>query len=160
RHDRDHTLAVGTARKAGGAGAPAARPPGALWGLPRAAQPPTWGDHPHATPAGCGRGGGETWHPVLAVGQAAGPRLWSGDGHLSVLPPWHAPDHGRHHPGVGDHAYLAASPARVRSPSHCPGPWSPRDIRVRLNPRPVAWARRCRARRDGVWHLWAPCHPV
>src|SRR5262249_20162581 len=37
-------------------------------------------------PTGAGRGGGATWHPVLTVGQAVGPRLWAGDDHLSVLP--------------------------------------------------------------------------
>jgi hypothetical protein len=68
-----------------------------------------------------------------------------GDGHVSLLPTWFTPDHCRHHPGVGDHAHLAASPAGVRSTSHCPCPWSPSTLRVRLSPRPVASSHRRRA---------------
>ena len=99
---------------------------------------------PDATPAGYGRGGA-TWHPVLALGPAPGPRLWAGDAHLSVVPTGLPAHHCRHHPGVGDHAYLAASPAGLRSPSHCPGPWSPSMLRVRLSRRPVASSHRRRA---------------
>ena len=104
-----------------------------------------------------------TWHPVLAVGPAAGPRLWAGDAHLSVLPPRHAPDHCRHHPGVGDHAHPAASPAGVRPTADCPGPYAPRDMHVRLNPRPVVWSRQRRGRSSAVSRPVAPlyslCHP-
>src|SRR5215813_10273318 len=73
-----------------------------LWVLPGAAQPLARERQPHAPPAGAGRGGGTYGHPVLAVGQAAGPWLWAGYGHVFLLPPWHAPDHGHHHTRRGD----------------------------------------------------------
>src|SRR5262249_27866126 len=90
------------------------------------------------------------------VGQAAGPRLWSGDAHLSVGPPGYTPDHCRHHPGVGDHAYLAASPTGVCATTHSPGPLAPRDIHLRLGPRPGVWSRQRRARSSTVSR---PCAP-
>src|SRR2546421_8260085 len=43
---------------------------------------------PTPAPTGTGRGGGVHGHPVLALGQAAGPCLWSGYGDVSLLPPW------------------------------------------------------------------------
>ena len=52
RHHGDSPRAVGTARKAGGVSPPATRPPRALWGLPRAAQPPAWGDPSHPAQQG------------------------------------------------------------------------------------------------------------
>ena len=124
-------------------------------------------DHPDTAPAGCGRGGGEDGNPVLALGQAPGARVSSGYGHVSsatvwaegrpsLVPPWLTPDHCRHHPGVGDHAHLASSQAGVRPTSDCPCPLSPRNLRVRLSPRPVAWSRRRRARSGGVFHPFAP----
>src|SRR5262249_48664319 len=64
-----------------------------LWGVSGATQHAARGDPSHPTPTEAGRGGGAPWHPVLALGQAAGPRLWAGYDHLSVLPPWHAPAH-------------------------------------------------------------------
>src|SRR6266567_2435482 len=69
----DSPRAAGTPGKTGGARAPATRPSGALWGLPRAAQPPAWGDPSHPAPAGAGRGGNADPNTVLALGQAAGP---------------------------------------------------------------------------------------
>jgi hypothetical protein len=46
RHHGDSALAGGTLGEAGRPRAPAASPPGALWGLSGAAQPPAWGDIP------------------------------------------------------------------------------------------------------------------
>src|SRR5262249_31277056 len=149
RDDGDSALTIGTPGEARGVGPPAPRPSGALWGLPRAAQPPAGGDPAHPAPTGAGREGGAHRHPVLALGQAAGPRLWAGDAHLSVVPSRHPASYGRHHPGVSDHAYLAASPARVRSTSHGPGPCSPRTLHIRLSPRPMASSPRRRA--CGAW---------
>src|SRR5262249_58634979 len=146
RDDGDSALTIGTPGEARGVGPPAPRPSGALWGLPRAAQPPAGGDPAHPAPTGAGRGGGAPWHPVLALGPAAGPRLWAGYAHLSVLPPGLSAHHCRHHPGVGDHAYPAASPAGLRRPADCPGPRAPSDMRVRLSPRPVVWSRQRGAR--------------
>src|SRR5262249_39568402 len=148
---------VGTPGEARSVSPSATRPSGALWGLSGAAQPPAWSDPSHPTPTGAGRGGGATWHPLLAVGQAAGPCLWAGDGHVSLLPTGHAPHHGRHHPGIGHDAYLAASPARLRPTAHCPGPCAPPDSWFRLGPRPVVWPRQRRARRSAVSR---PCAPV
>ena len=45
-HHGHSPLAGGTPGEAGRPRAPAARASRALWGLPRAAQPPTWGNHP------------------------------------------------------------------------------------------------------------------
>src|SRR5215831_1536475 len=81
-HDGDSTRAAGTRGEVGGIGAPATRPSRALWRVPGATQPSAWGDPPDTTPTGAGRGGGTHGHPLLAVGQAAGPRLWAGDAHL------------------------------------------------------------------------------
>src|SRR5262249_46823278 len=96
-----------------------------------------------------------------ALGQAVGPRLWSGYEHLSVLPPWLPAHHCRHHPGVGDHAYPAASPARVRPTADCTSPLSSRDSRVRLSPRqrgPVGDVRTAKASRLPV-RLCGPVGP-
>src|SRR5262249_52308152 len=122
RHDWDSALAAGTRGEVGGVGPPATRPSGALWGVSSAAQPPARNRHPPTAPTGDRRGGGATCHPVLAVGQTAGPRLWAGDAHLSVLPPGLSAHHGRHHPGVGDYAYPAASPAGVCPTADCLSP--------------------------------------
>src|SRR5262249_4915042 len=108
-------------------------PPGTLWRLSGATQPPAGGDPSHPAPTGAGRGGNADRHPLLAVGPAAEPRFWAGYDHLSLLPPRHAPDHCRHHPGVSDHAHLAASPAGICPTAHCPGPLAPRDIYLRLS---------------------------
>jgi len=51
--------------------APAARPSGALWGLPRAAQPPAWGDHPDPTSARPRRAGSAPRIASLELGAAA-----------------------------------------------------------------------------------------
>src|SRR5712691_128903 len=134
RHHGDSALTIGAPGEARGVGPPATRPSGTLWGLPRAAQPPAGGDPSYPAPTGDEGGGNADPNTVLALGQAAGPRLWSGDGHLSLLPPWHAPHYCRHHPGVSDDTHPTASPARLRPTAHCPGPWSPRDNRVRLSP--------------------------
>ena len=106
------------------------------------------GDHPYTAPAGCGRRGKEDRNPVLALGQAAGPRLCSGYGDLSsatvwaegalrpsVLPMWLTAPHCRHHPGVGHHAHPASPQAGIRPTSHYPRPLPPRDTRVRPSPR-------------------------
>ena len=53
----------------------------------------------------------------------------------SLVPPWLAPDHCRHHPGVGDDTHLTSSQAGVRPASHRTCPLSPRAIRVRRGPR-------------------------
>ena len=53
----------------------------------------------------------------------------------SVVPPWLPAHHCRHHPGGGDHPHPAPPPAGLRATSHCPGPLSPRDSRVRRSPR-------------------------
>src|SRR5437588_8778905 len=82
-HHGDSARAVGTRGEAGRARAAAARPSRALWGLPRTAQLPAWGDPSYTAPTGAGRGGSATSHPILALGQAAGPRLWPGYGHVS-----------------------------------------------------------------------------
>jgi len=137
RHDRHSPLTIGTPGEAGGACAPAAGPPRPLWGVPRTTQPPAWGNHPHAAPTGRGQGGDEDGHPVLALGQALRARLSPGDGHVSLVPTGHTTDHCRHHPGGSNHAHPPASPARICPSAHCPGPWSPRDIRVRLSSHPV-----------------------
>src|SRR5262249_56453297 len=97
------------------------------------------------------------WPLLRVVGGAVGPRFWSGDAHLSVLPTGHPPYYGRHPPGVGDHAYLAASPAGVRPTADGPGSCAPRDMHVRLSPRPVVWSRQRRARRSAVAR---PCEPL
>src|SRR5438034_3392386 len=128
RDDWDSALTIGAPGEARGVGPPATRPSGTLWGLPRAAQPPAGGYPSHPAPTGAGRGGDAHGHSLLALGQAAGPRLWSGYDHLPVLPSRLPASYGRHHPGVSDHAYLAASPARVRPTADCPGPCAPRDI--------------------------------
>jgi hypothetical protein len=39
------------------------------------------------------------------------------------------------HPRVGDHAHPASPQAGLRATSHCPGPLSPRTLRVRRSPR-------------------------
>src|SRR5262249_15652314 len=139
-------LAFGTARKAGRPRAPATRPSGALWGLPRAAQPPAWGDPSHPAPTGAGRGGGAHGHPILAVGQAAGPRLWAGYAHLSFWPSGPPPVLGLHPPGGGDPTFLGAPPAGVCPPAYGSGPCSPSTLHIRLTPRPVASSPRRRAR--------------
>src|SRR5215470_14145746 len=61
----DTALTVGTLRETGHPRAPATRPSGALWGLPSAAQPPAWGDHPDPTSARHRRAGG--WHRVVSL---------------------------------------------------------------------------------------------
>src|SRR5262249_57565667 len=71
RHHGYQTLAAGTAGEAGGIGPPTARPPGALWGLPRATQPPTRERHPHTAPAGNGGTGGHDHGAALELGTAA-----------------------------------------------------------------------------------------
>src|SRR5262249_38470850 len=158
-HDGDSARAFRTPGEAGRPRAPAARPSGALWGLPRAAQPPAGGDPSHPTPTGAGRGGGAPWHPLLALGPAVGPRLWAGDAHLSVLRPGLPAPSCRHHPAVSDHAYLAASPTHVRPTAHCTRPLSPRDSRVRLSPRPsvhAPWRRPLGAVRAESGHCRVP----
>jgi len=87
-----------------------------------------------AAPAGCRRRWIEDGNTVLALGQAAGPRLCSGYGNLSVLPPWLPAHHCRHHPGVGDYPPPAPPQASIRHTSHYPRPLPPRDIRVRPSP--------------------------
>ena len=111
------------------------------------------GDYPDAAPAGCGRGGGEDWNASLELGQAPGARVCSGYGHVSLVPSWLAPDHCRHHPGVGHDAHPASLQARLRPASHCTCPLSPSNVRLgRLSPRRHAWSRGRRARSGGVSH--------
>jgi hypothetical protein len=89
-----------------GVSAPAARPPCPLCRLFSAAQQASRGDYPNAAPAGCGRGGGKDWHPLLEPDQAPGARVCSGYRHVSsatvwaegalrpsLVPTWLAPDH-------------------------------------------------------------------
>src|SRR5262249_46222953 len=85
RGDRDSALTIGISGEAGGIGAPAPRPSGALWGLSSAPQPPAPCDHAHPASAGDGRGGDTEGHPVLDVGQAPEARVCPGDGHVSVV---------------------------------------------------------------------------
>src|SRR5215831_2511600 len=68
RHHGHSTLTSGTLGEAGRPRAPAARPSRALWGLPRATQPPAWGDPSHPAPTGDGRGGNADENTVLALG--------------------------------------------------------------------------------------------
>jgi hypothetical protein len=64
-----------------------------------------------------------------------------------------APHYCRHYPGVGHHAHPASLQACLRPTSSCPCPLSPRNVRLGcLSLRRRAWARRRRARRDGVSH--------
>jgi hypothetical protein len=109
-------------------------------------------------PTGGGRRGHAAGHALWALGQATEPRLGPGYGHLSFLPTGLTARHCRHHPGVGDHAPLASSPAGVHSTSPCPCPLAPSTLRVRLRPRHSAWARRRQCAHSGrVLH---PCEPV
>src|SRR5947209_6985820 len=81
---------------------------------------------------------------------------------MSLLSTGRTPDHCRHHPGVGDHAYLAASPARVRPTADCPCPCAPRDIHVRRSPRqrgPVGDVRAAKASCMPVRLCLPGCHP-
>ena len=129
------SVTVGTLGEAGGVRAPAARPSRALRGLSRPAQSAARGEHPDAAPAGCGGGGGEDWPPFLELGAAPGACVCAGDGHVSLVPTRRAPDHRRHHPGVGDHAHPTASHAGLRPPSHGTCPFSPSKLRLgRLSP--------------------------
>jgi len=41
-----------------------------------------------------------------------------------------APDHCGYHPGVGDHAYPAASQANLWPTSHCTYPCAPSHVRL------------------------------
>jgi len=64
-----------------------------------------------------------------------------------------APHYCRHDPGVGHHAHPASLQACLRPTSSCPCPLSPSNVRLGcLSLRRHAWARRRRARRDGVAH--------
>jgi hypothetical protein len=64
-----------------------------------------------------------------------------------------APHDCRHDPGVGHHAHPASLQAGLRPTSYCPCPLSPSNVRLGcLSLRRHAWARRRRARRDGVSH--------
>jgi hypothetical protein len=98
--------------------APAARPPGALWRLPDAAQPPAWGDHPNVAPTGRGGTGDQDGSTSLEVGTDAEARLCPGHGTLPVVSARGAADHRRHHPGGGDPHDSPASEARWSHP-----PW-------------------------------------
>jgi hypothetical protein len=72
---------------------------------------------------------------------------------VPLVPTRLAPDHGRHYPGIGDHADPAPSQACLRSTSHCPCPFSPRNVRLgRLSPRRRVWSPKRRARSGGVFH--------
>jgi len=64
-----------------------------------------------------------------------------------------APHYCRHDPGVGHHAHPASLQACLRPTSYCPCPLSPSNVRLGcLSLRHHVWARRRRARRDGVPH--------
>src|SRR5207249_3918564 len=71
RDDWDSALAAGTPGEARGVGPPATRPSGALWRVPRAAQPSAWGDYPDATSARPRRAGGVPHVASLELGTAA-----------------------------------------------------------------------------------------
>ena len=107
-------------------------------------------------PTGGGRGGGADWYPFLELGQAPRARVCAGYGHLSLLPMRLAPYYCCYYPGVGHHAHPASLQAGLRPTSDCPCPLSPSNVRLGcLSLRRHAWARRRRARRDGVSHTSA-----
>ena len=128
----DSPLAMRTARKAGRSCAPAARPPGALWWLFGAPQPPARERHPHATPARSGRGDGHQG-AVLELGATAEARLCPGHGALPLVPAGGAADHRGHHTRRGDPENPPASEARGGPAPDCTGVRPPRSLRLVLH---------------------------
>ena len=105
-------------------GPPAARASGALWGVPGAAQPPAWGDHPDATsarprrPEAAPRRLRWSWARLLQ-------RVFALDmGTLPVLSARDAAAHRRHHAGRGHPQNPPPSETRCRPTPHraCPFP--------------------------------------
>ena len=131
-HHGHSPLADGTFGEAGSARAPAARPPGALWRLSSAAQPPARGDHPDAAPARGGQGGDGHGIALLALGTAAEARLCTGHGALPLVSRGDAADYCRHHAGRGDPHDPPASEARRGPPCHGSGACPPRSLCVVL----------------------------
>jgi hypothetical protein len=50
--------------------------------------------------------------------------------YVPLMPTRRAPDRCRHDPGIGDHAYPTSLQAGLRPTSHCPCPFSPRNVRL------------------------------
>src|SRR5262249_5638103 len=128
----DSTLAVGTLREAGGIGAPTAGPPGALWRLSGAAQPPAWGDYPDLTPARDGRRDDGHQGPSLELGATAQARVCSRHGALSLVSAAGLADHRGHYAGRGDPENPPASEAGGGPTPHCSNACPPRSLCVVL----------------------------
>src|SRR5215510_4058536 len=131
-HHGDSALANGTLGEAGGARAPAARPPGALWRVSGAAQSSAWGDHPHAAPARGGRGADRDGVASLELGTAAEARLCPGYGTLPVVSAGVIADHRRHQARRGDPQDPPASEARGGPAPHGSGASPPGSLCVVL----------------------------
>src|SRR5215475_3777269 len=112
---------------------PAAHAPRALWGVPGAAQPTARGDHPHAPPAGCRRGGDGHGVAALELGAAAPARVCPRHGALSFLPAGDAADDRRHHAGRGDPENPPASETGGGPTPDCPGASPPGSVRLVLH---------------------------
>ena len=149
RHHGHAPLTAGTPGEARGIDPPPARPPGALWRLPGAAQPLAWERPPHATPARAGRGDGHRV-AVLELGAAAASGLCAGHGTLPVLSARDTAAHRRHHAGRSDPQDPPPSETLCRPSPHRACPCAPRPRGLgRRRPRRQAWARQPRARRGG-----------
>ena len=134
-----------------GTRAPATHASGALWRVSGAAQPPAWGDHPDAPPAGCGgRGGDRHGIAALELGATAQARLCPGHGALPLVSRGDAAHHRRHHAGRGHPEDPPASEARGGPTSHCPSACPSRNLCVVLR-------LRCPLARPVGGEAWPSC---
>jgi hypothetical protein len=116
-----------------GLGAPAARPPGTLWGLFGTPQPPAWDDHPHTAPRGRGgRGGDGHGIAALELGTATEARLCTRYGTLPMVSKGVATDHRRHHAGRGHQKDPLPSETRGRPAPNRTGACQPGSLRLVL----------------------------
>ena len=104
----------------------------ALWGLPSAAQPPAWGEHPDPTSARHRRAGGAHRVASLELGAAAPADVCTGHGALPLVSAGGAAHHRGHHAGRGDPQDPPASAPCGRPTPNCAGSFPPRSLRLVL----------------------------
>ena len=104
----------------------------ALWGLPSAAQPLAWGNHPDPASARHRRAGGVHRVASLELGAAAPADVCTGHGALPLVSVGGAAHHRGHYAGRGDPKDPPASAPCGRPTPDCSGSFPPRSLRLAL----------------------------
>ena len=104
----------------------------AVWGLPSAAQPLAWGNHPDPASARHRRAGGVHRVASLKLGAAAPADVCTGHGALPLVSVEGAAHHRGHYAGRGDPKDPPASAPCGRPAPDCSGSFPPRSLRLAL----------------------------